>query len=791
MGRPHPRLRYACKSKGWAPAPSKNQVGFVSTEGPSNVVSVVISAPSREATGTFSVVFFAATMFLSAFLLFSVEPMVAKMILPLLGGTAAVWNTCLVFFQAVLLAGYVYAHESARLLSLRRQMVLHLSVLLLALVVLPLQLPAAWAPPVRQNPALWLLVLLSVTVGLPFFVLSASTPILQKWFSHSDAPAASDPYFLYVASNAGSMAGLLSYPFVLEPTLHLSTQRRLWSYGYVLLLLLAGGCVALIWRGARRLTQPAERTQDDAVPDAIGEDLRPAVKRRLRWVVLAFVPASLTLGVTTALTTDMPAIPLFWVLPLAVYLLSFVLVFARQPRVSHDWMIRRLPLLILAAVFPIVSGARLPILLWIPLDLLALFGVAMVCHGELTRDRPSTKHLTEFYLWISVGGVLGGTFNALIAPVLFHSVIEFPLVLVLAALLRPAIDVKENTPRARWLDLLLPVILGLLLLSVVLILQAFGREPVLWMSILLFGLALEWCLSFNRRPIRFAAGLTAIFLAGTVYTGSSSHIVHKERSFFGVYRVTDDDQKQFRRLVHGATVHGIQSLDPAKAREQAGYYTKDGPIGQVFDAFSGNADMNQVAIVGLGTGSMTCYVTLPQQLTYYEIDPAVERIARDPKYFTFLRNCNPQVPVVLGDARLSLEAAPNHSYGIIIIDAFSGDAIPVHLLTREALQLYLRKLTPNGIVVFHLSNNYLDLEPVVASLAGDAGLICLIERDLRISAARRKNGAFPSIWAVVGRNASDLGKLAADPRWKRSLGKPGSQVWTDDFSSVIRIFRWK
>ena len=736
-------------------------------------------------------VFFAATMFVSAFLLFSMEPMVAKMILPLLGGAPAVWNTCLVFFQAVLLAGYVYAHVSAQLLSHRRQIVLHLSVLLLALMVLPLHIPVAWVPPVQQNPVFWLLALLSVSVGLPFFVLSASTPILQKWFSHSGDPAANDPYFLYAASNAGSLAGLLTYPFVLEPTLHLTTQSKMWSYGYVLLFLLACGCAAIIWRVPQTLMQPEHQLGEQATSDETGEDARPSIKRRFRWIVLAFVPASLTLGFTTALTTEMPAIPLFWVLPLAFYLLSFIFVFARKPLISHDWLIRRLPFLILAATFPIVSQWKLPILLWIPLDLLTLFSVGLVCHGELARSRPSTKRLTEFYLWISVGGVLGGIFNALIAPVIFNSVIELPLVLVLAALLRPPIDVKENTQRARRLDLLLPLVLGLTLLAVISILQAVGLKPGRAMTILIFGYSLEWCLSFGRRPIRFAAGLAAVFLASTVYIGQYGHILHTERSFFGVVRVTDDDEKQLRMLLHGATIHGLQSIDPVRAKEPLSYYTKAGPVGQVFDAFSGNPDENQVAIVGLGAGTMACYVSPPQNLTYYEIDPLVERIAENPRYFTFLRDCYPRVRVVLGDARLSLRAAPDHRYGIIILDAFSGDSIPVHLLTREALRLYLTKLTPGGILVFHISNSYLDLQPVLGTLAGDAGLIGLIETDAHISDAQMKKGALASVWVVIGRSSNDLGKLVGDSRWRPLLGKPGSKVWTDDFSSVITTFQWK
>ncbi len=380
----------------------------------------------------------------------------------------------------------------------------------------------------------------------------------------------------------------------------------------------------------------------------------------------------------------------------------------------------------------------------------------------------------------------------MIAPVIFKSVIELPLVLVLAALLRPPIDVKENTQRARRLDLLLPLILGLSLLAVILILQAVGLKPGRATTILIFGFSLEWCLSFGRRPIRFAAGLAAVFLASTVYIGQYGHILHTERSFFGVTRVTDDDEKQLRMLLHGGTIHGLQSLDPARAKEPLSYYTKAGPVGQVFNAFSGNTDENQVAIVGLGAGTMACYLSPPQQLTYYEIDPLVERIAESPKYFTFLRDCYPRVRVVLGDARLSLQAAPDHRYGIIILDAFSGDSIPVHLLTREALQLYLRKLKPTGILVFHISNNYLDLQPVLGTLAGDAGLVGLIEVGCKISEAEMmKNGALPSIWVVIGRSSNDLGRLAGDSRWRPLLRKPGSKVWTDDFSSVISIFRWK
>ncbi len=736
-----------------------------------------------------AVVCFSGTMFLSSFLLFAIEPMVAKMVLPLLGGTPAVWNTCLVFFQAVLLAGYSYAHLSAKLLAPRRQIVLHLVLLLSAAAVLPIHVPLGWLPPVNRNPAPWLLALLTVAVGLPFFVLSASTPIFQKWFSYSDDSASKDPYFLYVASNAGSLAGLLSYPVLVEPTLRLATQSRLLMYGYGLLFVLTAGCGALIW-GAPQTARSEARTREEAIGAEKDESSAPSTKRRLRWIVLAFVPASLTLGVTTALTTDMPAIPLLWVLPLGLYLLSFIFAFARKPLINHEWLVRRLPFLILAAMFPIVSRSKLPILLWIPLDLLTLFGIAMVCHGELVRSRPSTKHLTEFYLWISVGGVLGGIFNALLAPIVFSSVIEFPLVLVFAAMLRPPLDVKSNSRRDRMLDVLLPAVLGLTLLAVIMSLQAVGLKPGRAMNILIFGFSLEWCLSFGKRPMRFAAGLVAIMLASSIYTGPYGHILHTERSFFGVNRVTDDDDKQFRMLFHGGTIHGIQALDAARAQQPLGYYAEPGPIAQIFSAFAGSPDEKRVAIVGLGTGALACYAHAPRELTYYEIDPSVRRIAENPNYFTFLRDCSPQVHVVLGDARMSLQSAPDHQYGMMVIDAFSGDSIPVHLVTREALQLYLRKLTPDGVLVFHITNLYLNLRPVIGALAADAGLTALIGDDSGVSEAEIKKGRYPSVWVVAAHNSRDLGTLAHDARWKPLTVKPGARVWTDDFSSVLSIVKW-
>ena len=735
---------------------------------------------------------FALTMFVSAALLFLMEPMFAKMVLPLLGGTAAVWNTCLVFFQTVLLCGYGYAHVSAKLLSRRGQARLHLVVLIGALLTLPFRVPEGWVPPARHNPVAWLLLLLAVAVGVPFFALSASTPMLQKWFSHSGHPSASDPYFLYAASNAGSLFGLLAYPLLLEPALGLSTQTQLWASWYRLLVLLVMACAVLVWR----VSDTASSSAGEPSPRDVGQDSASEkrddtnLRRRLRWVALAFVPSSLMLGVTSELTTDIPPIPLMWVLPLSLYLLSFILVFASRPLLSHRWLAGRLPLLILAASIPVLTKAYLPLVAVIPIDLVTLFVVAMVCHGELWRRRPSAQRLTEFYLWVSVGGVLGGIFNAIIAPLVFHSLVEFPIALVLAAALRPTIDIAKDSPRARKMDYLLPVALGVCVAALILALEAEGLKPGLTLNIMIFGFSAVWCLSFGRRPLRFALGLAALMLASGVYTGHFGRVLRTERSFFGVYRIANDDASGLRVLFHGSTVHGIQSLEPARACDPLAYYTRSGPIGQVFAAYTGSAVENQVAIVGLGAGALAAYQSPGGQFTFYEIDPLVERIARDRRYFTYLSNCAPQARVVLGDARLSLLEAPDHAFGIIVLDAFSGDCIPTHLVTREALRIYLSKLATGGLLAFHISNRYLDLHQVLGNLAHDAGVICLLNLDTATSEDDTKTGKYPSVWMVMARKSEDLQVLSQDARWMPVSPVLGARVWTDDFSNVLSIIKF-
>jgi hypothetical protein len=742
-------------------------------------------------------------MFISAALLFLVEPMMAKMALPMLGGTPAVWNTCLVFFQSMLLAGYLYAYASTKWLRRRTQIILHVSLALTPFVVLPLHIPAGWEPPSDSSPVLWVLAMLCVAVGLPFFLLSASTPMLQRWFSHSGHKSAHDPYFLYAASNAGSLVGLLGYPLLLEPNLRLSLQSAFWTYGYALFLALTVACGALVWRNRPEtadaqfapIDEPGETELDQTTP-------RDLWLQRLRWIALAFVPSSLMMGVTTALTTDVPAIPLFWVLPLAFYLLSFVLVFAKRPPISHEWLIRRLPFLILIALVPTLCKTKLPLLALIALYPATLFAIALVCHGELARTRPRITRLTEFYLWISFGGVLGGIFNALIAPAIFSTVIEFPLVLVLAAMLRPPIDQTAPPPEKAALvkrnDCLLPIALFLVMAGILTGLAHAGIELGSSLIILIFGYSMLWCMSFGKRPLRFAAGLVALLAASSLYHPNIGAILHADRNFFGVIRVTDSPNGKLRYLIHGGTLHGSQSLDAARTREPLAYYTKTGPAGSILRAMQAKTlSVTQTgprhanwAVVGLGAGAMACYLQPGESLTYYEIDPLVEQMALDTRYFTFLEQCAPQAKIVLGDARLKLRNAPGAGYDLIVVDAFSGDMIPMHLVTREALALYLRKLAPGGMLAFHITNLYLDIAPTLGALANDAGLVCVTSDDHGVPQDQLDAGKLASHWLVMARSRADLGPLATDPHWVDMRVPPGTKVWTDDYSNLLHVIKW-
>ncbi len=748
-------------------------------------------------------VLWSSTIFLSAFLLFLVQPMMAKMILPLLGGTPAVWNTCMLFYQAALLAGYAYVHLMTSRIAPRRQLLIHVALLTLPLLMLPIGLPAGWTPPDQPNPAWWVLLLLSVVIGPPFFFLSTTAPLLQKWFSWTDHPSATDPYFLYAASNAGSMVALFGYPLLIEPWIPLKgnqwlTQTTIWSVGYGLLVCCLAACAWCVLRTARSVM---------AAPEA-GATTRSLVRTplssmtMLRWILLAFIPSSFLLGATTHLTLNVAAIPLLWVVPLGIYLLSFILVFANWPSAYHRAMIVTLPVLLLLLTFDVMPGVPdLPRWIQLVLPLAGLGAIAMVCHGELARSRPPTDRLTLFYLLLSIGGALGGLFNALLAPMLFRDTYEYELVLVLAALMIPPLAQQDRLWTMRWSpyhvsrrvlpnhEVWLSVLLVLFAFCLVASVRGLRGQTLLVTAFCAASAVGLWYGTVGSSR-RFGFGLSVVLItASAMSLWLGDRVLYQTRTFFGVLKVVHAKEDNTRVLIHGMTNHGIQRMEPEARRQSVSYFHPSGPYGQVFTAFSGARAKRRIAVTGLGIAALANYVDEGQSLTYYEIDPEVVTIARDGRLFTYYQDTERRgadLRVVIGDARLKMESAPDHSYEMIILDAFTSDAIPVHLLTKEAMQLYLRKLAPDGLLVAHISNRYLGLEPVLGNLAEALGLVAIKQFDYA-NGVPYKSG---SDLVVMAAKREDLGLLAADPRWTPLERSRAIGVWSDDFSNVLGIVRW-
>lgn len=735
---------------------------------------------------------FAAAIFLNASLLFVVQPMFTKLVLPLLGGTPAVWNTCLVFFQGALLVGYLYAHVSSKL-SPVRQGVLHLILLGVGLLFLPLGIPAEVAPPVGNvMPIGWLLWLLTTSLGVPFVLLAAGAPMLQRWFAVTDHPQAANPYVLYVASNIGSFAALLLYPLVIEPQLRLGQQRVAWMYGYGFLGTVIVGALYLALRNTRgeRQAESAQVSVDGPAPTLAMTDeptLVPTAAWRVRWVLLSFAPSSLLLGVTSYLSTDVAAMPLLWVVPLAIYLFTFVLVFAQRPPLNKRMMLwiqlyMGLALLVIIGMTPTRMKA-----LHVAVHLIGFFAAAMVCHRELADSRPRARYLTEFYLWMSLGGLLGGVYNALLAPVLYERVLEYPYALIIAFGLRPLLTEYKHDRRSMLLDLALPAVLYAVLW------QSF-KLPVpdgpwgtglLWTVLTIAALAAA---SFHKRPLRLALAAAALFVAVDKRTAEAErNLIYQTRSFFGVYKVaryTPNGEDRFMTLQSGTTTHGAQRTNPGRTTELLTYYTPQGPLGDVFATIADTVERRHVAVVGLGTGTTACYSRSDERWDYYEIDPAVVTMAASGRLFSFIKECAPDANIVLGDARISLRTAPDSSYDLILLDAFSSDAIPVHLMTQEALQLYLSKLKPGGAIVFHISNRYLALEPVLVELARDArlaGASRLIDATLE----ERRQMQYSSRWVAMARSAATLGQLTKEREWQVLAPSADVRLWTDDYSDVL------
>ena len=725
---------------------------------------------------------FAAAAFGNAFLLFIIQPMVAKMILPKFGGAAGVWSTCTFFFQAALLAGYAYAHALTSYVPFRRQALLHGCMIALPLLSLPIIVSPAWVPPGDANPIPYLLGILLVSVGLPFFTLTTSAPMLQKWFSLVYRSSADDAYVLYAASNTGSLLALLCYPVLIEPTFPLRLQSWIWSGGYLLSAGFALCCLVL----TARVQPDAEAAPQTAGTSGVADNAKPTRAIRFRWVMLAFAPSSLMLGVTTYLCTDIAPVPLLWIVPLALYLLTYIVAFASPPKGLHTSFLRVFPIAVLVQAFVILLDAEVtaPTSILVGISLITFFVIAMVCHGDLARSRPPARFLTEFYFWLALGGVLGGAFNGLLAPLLFSSLVEFPITLICACLLLPHPTLPGRGPFTILADYWLPAIVGLAAALLLFRFRSFGL-------LLCVGLPLVVCYAFRSRSTRFGLSLAAVLAAGSYFAFLKSPTLYRERSYYGVLRVDVDVKAHAITLNDGSIIHGSQRISNKQDERLVPltYYYPTGPAGQVFQAMQNERDMKHIAVVGLGTGSLAAYGKKGQEFHFFELNPAVKRIAED--VFTFLSETPPTCSVVLGDARLSLTREPNGRYSLLVIDAFSGDAIPIHLLTREAVELYLDKLANTGVLLFHISNGHLDLEPVMGALVHDLGLAGRKQTEFEAQIPPRELllGKQPSCWVVIARKEEYLGSLATNTKWENLSGVPGAS-WSDDFSNIFRYLKW-
>ena len=747
----------------------------------SSVVSELRDSTSAARNSKILIVYTAA-IFVSALLLFSVQPLFTKMVLPRLGGSPAVWSVAMVFFQSLLLAGYAYAHYLMTVKSRVVPAAVHLTLLVVAVLTLPLSIAGNWGDPPATGTPFWLLGLFAVSIGLPFFALAANNPMLQAWFVRTGHPDGPDPYFLYASSNIGSFLALLSYPFLFEPMFTLRTQNLMWTGGYVVLVLLIAACGFLLLKSPP-YAAPAASSEADATPSWL---------LRLRWIFLAAVPSGLLVAVTAHISTDVAAAPLLWVLPLSLYLLTWVLVFQGRPLIPHQYVLLLQPLAIAGVIYLLAYGGERNLLLTLGGHQACFFVIAMACHGELARTRPAAQHLTGFYVALSFGGMIGGLFSGLIAPFLFSWIAEYPILVVLAVLCRPK---EEDMPPllariVRWAWVLVPIALAGALVPYLAggTMLTFMREQML--SIVAGLAALTVMLVVILRADRYSvAALVAIALLLVRLYPNEDGKVETVRSFFGVHKIVTNADGAYRVLMHGTTIHGAQKLlnadgTPVEGRpEMITYYNEVGGIGGAIEAIRERKGGGlRAAVIGLGSGTLTCQHREGESWKFFEIDQSMIDTASDPKYFTFIRDCYPDVKPVLGDARLTFAKEPDGAYDLIIVDAYSSDAIPIHLATREAMEIYKHKLAPQGVVLMHVSNRHLELSSVIVGIADANGLKSWVFSE---DANRDGEYIFSTTVVLSARDEADIGKLATDDKWTLTEPKRDRRVWTDDYSNIL------
>jgi len=707
---------------------------------------------------------FTATILLSAVLIFWIEPLFPKMILPVVGGTPATWITALMFYQSALLLGYGYSFLLTRALPFPAQIGAHTIVLGLAAFALPPALPAS--AHLSDHPVFQVLFMLAAGIGAPLLALSATAPLLQHWFTRTAHPHSHDPYFLYAASNVGSLGALLAFPLLVEPTLGLRFQTHAWTIGYGALGALILASAALVGGASIAGPEIATAAQKSSVT-------AHRWKERALWLALAAVPSSLLSGTTTKITTEAAAGPLFWVVPLALYLLTFALAFARRRRLPlRPVLIAQTIAAALIVQEPLIEGGPFGGVLMILILTPLLFLTAYACNCRLADSRPGPQRTGEFYLMIALGGLIGGTFNALIAPSLFPDVIEYPLVLVLALALRP------RPAPVHLRDVVIPLGIGVIAAIAMLLGFFTGMAQVPALLSLVFGILL---FPLSRVPTRLAAGLAMAFLVAAIPSLVFPPL-DRERNFFGVIKVLHDEPNALHLLVNGSILHGLESTEAGTRDEPTSYYHRRGPLGDVM-ALVGDRLSDGAAVIGLGAGTVACYGSSDAPWTFYEINPAVVRVAREPRYFSFLRDCQPDAHLRLGDGRLLL-ASDTGRFPLIILDAFSSDSVPTHLLTLEALSAYLEKLAPDGVIAVNISNRFIDLLPILAAAGERLGLTVAARFDTTDDRLAR-----PSKWVAMARSPERLAPLIAQHGWS-SARSGGVGAWTDDRSDLFLPLLW-
>jgi hypothetical protein len=758
---------------------------------PRFVVELAKNAPAMMWT-------FTATTFLSALLLFAIQPMFAKMALPILGGSPSVWSVSVFFFQAALLVGYLYAHLLINKAPPHLTGIIHLGVCAVALLCLPIGIAKWVGDPPEGEPYLWQLAMFTASIGLPFMAVSANAPLLQAWFARSGHPDARDPYFMYAASNLGSLIALIGYPFILERVFGVSQLSGLWAVAYGLLVVAIGASFFLM-RGAQAGGVP--ETAAAPAGEAM-DDVAPTTAKRLTWVGLAFVPAALVTAFTVQTTTDVASAPLLWVFPLALYLLTFVLVFRDRPLVSREALLFLHLIALTVVLFALAQRGNNNWFVTSATGIAVFFTTAMLAHRTLYEARPAPRYLTEFYLWMSFGGALGGMFTALVAPKLFSQVYEYPLLLALSMACRPGALSLPWKDKEKLKDEL--IVLWFIAAAGILAIRELPGfavrvglpVPPQWGPAPIVIIALAVVLLANVQHATRQA-LTALIMCLTlIWLPSNVQQGEAQRSFFGVYRVqpAEDPTGTFRVLMHGTTLHGSQRFfdEDGKAVDDivpTTYYYPGSPMGQTIAKRRSILGDNKgrYGIVGLGTGSSSCHKREGETWRFFEIDPTVINIAKNPKNFTFISKCQPDIDIAIGDARLTIAKEPDASFDLFIIDAFSSDAIPVHMLTKEAVQLFLSKLKPDGVVLLHTSNRYLDLNSVLGAILKELpeGTAAIAVTDHSASGGY---GQSISSNVIFAKSEAALQPYRALEGTVSELEDGGLGAWTDDYSDILGPF---